>query len=253
MKNFKLILSAVLLLGLTVMWAGYIRTGSKVDRIKTQIAAISESGADPEEQLPVLETEKKDLEASRTINGIMLGILTAAVVSVFAVLVIVPWMAERFSQSVFDSAEMMEKDLTHDARSLVAQGKYPEAIAAYKAAAKAEPNNRLPWVEIAKIQKDTLHDPDAAIATTEEALASYQWPVNDNAYFLFRLAELYDEIKGDRARASEIMNQVIEQCPDTRHSANATHKLHEWEKDQEKGSLAAEEADFLARMKKGNS
>ncbi|MEO0017578.1 MAG: hypothetical protein RLZZ522_861, partial [Verrucomicrobiota bacterium] len=137
--------------------------------------------------------------------------------------------AQRVTHAVYDSAEMVEKDVMHDARSLMAQGDYDGAIAAFKEAAAQDPLNRLPWVEIAKIQKTNLEDPAAAIATIRHALESQAWEVNDAAYFLFRLAELYDEVEGNRASAVAIMNQVIEQFPETRHSANARNKLHEWE------------------------
>jgi predicted TPR repeat methyltransferase len=83
-------------------------------------------------------------------------------------------------------------------------------------------------VEIAKIQKDNLEDPHAAIETIRHALENHEWEINDAAYFLFRLAELYDEVLGDRDAAAAIMRQVIENFPRTRHSANAQTKLHEW-------------------------
>jgi TolA-binding protein len=73
-----------------------------------------------------------------------------------------------------------------------------------------------------------MEDPAAAIQTIRHALESQAWEVNDAAYFLFRLAELYDEVEGNRESAVAIMNQVIEQFPETRHSANARNKLHEW-------------------------
>jgi hypothetical protein len=96
-------------------------------------------------------------------------------------------------------------------------------------------------VEIAKIYKDQLGDPASAVATIRHALESQAWEVNDAAYFLFRLAELYDEVEGDRNSAVAIMNQVVEQFPGTRHSANATHKLHEWSMQAE--AAAAEEGN----------
>jgi hypothetical protein len=88
--------------------------------------------------------------------------------------------------------------------------------------------NRLPWVEIAKIHRDNLENPVAAIATLREALESHEWEVNDAAYFMFRIAELYDEDLANRETAIEILQQVCSELPETRHSANARHKLHEW-------------------------
>jgi DNA-binding Lrp family transcriptional regulator len=104
----------------------------------------------------------------------------------------------------------------------------PNVFEAFKAAAANEPLNRLPWVEIARIQRTHQENPEAAIHTLRTALESQEWQVNDAAYLLFRLAELYDEDRDDRTTAVSIMQQVIEEFPETRHSANARHKLRAW-------------------------
>jgi tetratricopeptide (TPR) repeat protein len=150
------------------------------------------------------------------------------VIGIFFVLRILPSFAHRVTHAIYDSAEMIERDIMHDARSLLAQGDYEGSIAAFREAAKADPLNRLPWVEIAKIYKTNMNDPAAAVQTIRYALESQEWEINDAAYFLFRLAELYDEVEGNRASAVAIMQQVIDQFPATRHSANASHKLREW-------------------------
>ena len=116
----------------------------------------------------------------------------------------------------------------HDARAKVAQGDYEGAIEAFKVAAQADPLNRMPWIEIAKIYRENLEDPRAALTTLRTALEGQEWQVNDAAYLMFRVAELYDEDLQDRASAQSILLQVTEQFPNTRHSANARHRLHEW-------------------------
>ena len=86
----------------------------------------------------------------------------------------------------------------------------------------------MPYVEIAKIQKVYLEDPLAAIETLREAIEGHEWEENDAAFLMFRLAEIYDEDANDREAAVAIFEQVMEQFPGTRHSANARTKLHEW-------------------------
>jgi hypothetical protein len=102
----------------------------------------------------------------------------------------------------------------------------------------------MPWVEIAKIQREHLRDPQAAIETIRAAIETVSWQVNDAAYFMFRLAELYDEINGDRATATAILQQVIDLYPGTRHSANANHKLVEWSKMGEGVRASVEREDY---------
>jgi tetratricopeptide (TPR) repeat protein len=250
----KWIFCVVLVLCVGGSWLAYSSKSSDIDTIKNKITAINEAGeGDPDELLPKLQSDLHSLDAERTFTGILLTFLSAGVIGIFGVSYLIPFIAEKFSHSVYDSGEVAEKDVMHDARSLVAQGNYEGAIEAYKVAAAAEPLNRLPWVEIAKIQKDNLHDSNAAVATIRGALESQEWEVRDAAYFLFRLAELFDEVQGDRASAIEIMNQVIREFPETRHSANASHKLHEWSLAGEPDKRASEEAEFLAKMSQPKS
>ena len=82
-------------------------------------------------------------------------------------------------------------------------------------------------LKIAKIQHDNLEDPEASIATLREALESHEWPINDAAYFMGRLAEIYNEDLVDQESCVAILEQMIELFPETRHSANATHRLRE--------------------------
>lgn len=229
-------------------WFMYLKSGNEMTALDREIVALQEAG-DPQNEIPELETERQSLEGEKTFNGILLTFLSAGLVGILFVVYLLPFFAQRVTHAVYDSAEMVERDVMHDARSLMAQGEYEAAIAAFQQAAAADPLNRLPWVEIAKIQKDNLHDPAAAIQTIRYALESQEWEINDAAYFLFRLAELYNDVEGDRASAVAIMNQVVEQFPNTRHSANASHKLHEWAVADEASAAAAEEEEVLARLR----
>ncbi|MES2474722.1 MAG: tetratricopeptide repeat protein [Verrucomicrobiota bacterium] len=228
-------------------WMSYTKKGETIETMKKQIEQLQETG-DPEELAGKLSADLQGMEGEKIFNGILLTFLGAGVVGIVFVSVLLPLLAQKVTHSVYDSGEQVEKDAMSSARSLVAQGDYAGAITAYQEAAAADPLNRLPWVEIAKIQKDHLQDAGAAIQTIRHALESQEWEVNDAAYFLFRLAELYDEVEGDRASAIAIMNQVVQEFPGTRHSANATHKLHEWAADGDV-SMSAEEAEYLARVK----
>lgn len=143
------------------------------------------------------------------------------------IMYVLPAITEKATHMVYDSGEMVEGDPLHDARAAYARGDYEEAIAVYLSVTDGDPYNRLPWVEIAKIQHDNLEDPDASIQTMRNALESHEWPVNDAAYFMGRLAEIYLEDKDDRESSVAILHQMIETFPETRHSANATHKLRE--------------------------
>lgn len=250
----------LLLAGLVAgSWMLFSNKGKELETMRSEVTALYENG-DPDGLLPAKENKVDVMEGERTFSGVLLTFLSAGLVGILFVFQVLPAFAQRITHSVYDSAEMVEKDVMHDARSLLAQGDYQGAIDAFKQAAAADPLNRLPWVEIAKIYKDNLDDPASAILTIRHALESQAWEVNDAAYFLFRLAELYDEVEGDRASAVAIMQQVVEQFPGTRHSANASHKLHEWSTEGETpGASASEpqvatsgfagEEEYLAKLK----
>ncbi|NWK55941.1 tetratricopeptide repeat protein [Verrucomicrobiaceae bacterium N1E253] len=165
-----------------------------------------------------------DVKAMGQLPALMLA---AVYLGVMFVTYILPALTDRATTAVLDSGEIVEKDPLHDARAAYARGDYEEAMEVYRSVTSDDPYNRLPWVEIAKIQHDNLEDPDASIETLREALESHEWPVNDAAYFMGRLSEIYLEDKNDQEACITILNQMIELFPETRHSANATHKLNE--------------------------
>jgi len=143
------------------------------------------------------------------------------------VLYVLPTITEKATTAVLDSGELVETDPLHDARAAYARGDYEVAIEVYRNFTTEDPYNRLPWVEVAKIQHDNLEDPEAAAGTLREALESREWPINDAAYFMGRLSEIYlNDLDGQEACIT-ILNQMIELFPETRHSANASHKLNE--------------------------
>jgi len=223
----KWVLYLLLAVGISYGWYWRSKPDPKIAAWQAQITKAENTGDDTEK----IADWKSEIAAKKNegiITGILLAFLTAGLVGIVAVVEVLPAFANRLTHSVYDSAEMVEKDVMHDARSKVAQGDYLGAIEAFKEAAAADPMNRLPWVEIAKIQKENLEDPAAAIETIRHALQSQEWELNDAAYFLFRLAELYEQDAGDRASAVSILQQVMEQFPNTRHAANARFKLNEW-------------------------
>jgi len=227
----KWIGKVALVLLVAVAWWAFTNKGKEIADVDRQIEHLEIT--DPgNEQLPDMRSHRDTLQGERTFTGILLTFLTAGLVGIVFVFVVLPIMAHKVTHAIYDSAEMIERDVMHDARSLVAQGEYEAAIEAFKEAAKADPLNRLPWVEIAKIYKDNLENPRAAIDTIRGVLEGQEWQVNDAAYFMFRLAELYDQEMGERETAMVILRQVVDQFPQTRHSANAKTKLHEWGYDE---------------------
>jgi tetratricopeptide (TPR) repeat protein len=228
MKWISYLILAVLVLGSFLYYKAAVHEQDSIQREIAQLQKSPERDDDNDQQIAKLKSEAEGKAGEKTFGGILLTFLTAGLVGILFVTLVLPMLAHRLAHLVYDSGELLEKDAMHDARSLVAQGEYDKAIEAFRAAAAGDPLNRLPWVEIARIQRTQQENPEAAIHTLRTALESQEWQVNDAAYLLFRLAELYDEDRDDRTTAASIMQQVIEEFPETRHSANARHKLRAW-------------------------
>lgn len=208
-------------------WLLFYKAGDEMKALQAQIEEVQNMG-DPEEEMPELRSKMTGIEGERIFKGILLAFLSAGLVGIVFVTQVLPIIAQKLTHAVYDSSEEVEPDAFHTARVLMAQGEWEDAIDAFKTAAEENPSNRMPWVEIAKIQKVYLEDPVAAVETLRDAVESHEWEINDAAYLMFRLAELYDEDMQDRGAAVAIMEQVMEQFPESRHSANARTKLHEW-------------------------
>jgi len=140
-----------------------------------------------------------------------------------------PAISDGITRMVFSDpgGEPDSDDPLRDARALMAQGEYEGAYEAYRVAIPKDEDNRLPWVEMAKIKVQHLDDPEGGLEVLKEALESKEWPLDDAAFFMFRSSEIHLENRGDREAAIAILEQVREVFPDTRHSANATHQLRE--------------------------
>jgi len=226
----KWILYLVFAAAIAVGWTMFMKSGEGEQlKLAEEIARIDKNGTLEElEKLPSMKDELESLKSSKSLSGILMAFLTAGLVGVVFVIDVLPAIAHRFTHAVYDSAEMVEEDVMHDARAKLAQGDYEGAVGAFRDAAAQDPLNRLPYVEIAKIQREQLHDSQGAIATLRGAIEGQEWEVSDAAFLMFRLAEVYDEDLSDRMSAASLLQQVIDQFPETRHSANARHKLHEW-------------------------
>jgi hypothetical protein len=219
---------AVLILCVALAWMKFGSAGHKIEVERAKLTELKNSGEDMTEEINKQESSVDSAENEKTFSGILLAFLTAGLVGIVFVIHVLPMMAHRVTHAVYDSGEEVEKDPMHDGRAKVAQGDWDGAIEAFRAAAIAQPLNRLPWVEIAKIQLDHLEDTAAAVQTLRTAIEGQEWEENDAAFLMFRLAEIYETKVGDHTSAATIMQQVMEQFPDSRHSANARHKLREW-------------------------
>lgn len=182
----------------------------------------------PQDELEmILDTRESKADGKVMMAVALPMLLTMAYAGFLTVVYVMPAVVDRFTQEVLGSSEEVEDDPLREARAALAQGDYAEAISLFYDAYQTTPDDRFPIVEIARIQREKLGDSLAAVTTLKEALESKDWRENDAAFFMFRIAEIFEHDLDNKEGAINILQQVCEEFPETRNSANATHKLRE--------------------------
>jgi len=137
---------------------------------------------------------------------------------------VIRWLGER-AGSLFlpDETAIEIRPQYSIAEARVAQGRYAEAIAAFRADIEKFPTETYPHIRIAELLREKLNDPHAALAELHAALRKATTP---DAFTLVagRLADWLVEIKGDRPAAAEILAQIETRFPGTKHAALARER-----------------------------
>ncbi len=217
------IINAIIFAALIAATFLVFKKTENMDAPKEAIVKLDEYG-DP---IPDDTNNQVNAEGTKFFTRFGMAILCTVYGGILFAVYALPAIAHKATHVAYDSGEKVGPDPLHDARAAVAQGDYKKAVEKFYEGAKADPFNRMPYIEIAKIQRDHFGDVDAAINTLRQGLESQEWRENDAATFMFRIAELYQNDKQDTFNAAEILRQVISLFPESRHSANATHKLRE--------------------------
>jgi hypothetical protein len=153
------------------------------------------------------------------VGGICLGILL--------VWFVVPALAGAASNFAYSAPDKAEPELGASAVAKLAQGDLEGAIAEYKKLIDEHPTDRFPVVEASKIYVERMGDADAGIAFLEESLNDKDWPIDDAAFLMFRLIDIETTHRQDTPRAKELLTVITTEFENTRHAANAQHKLNE--------------------------
>ena len=161
-------------------------------------------------------------------------IVMGLVGGILAVKFVIPWLGDAMSEAVFSSGEKVEQDEMTKAAASIAKGDYKGAIDHYEKMLDDKPDDPFPVAEIAKVYAERLHDPQAALKALEEHLQSKDWPVDDAAFIMFRIADIHLNHRHDFETARDMLEQIIGNFPNTRHSANAHHRMSEVEQLQYK-------------------
>jgi len=151
---------------------------------------------------------------------------------IIAVKYLLPWIGDAIGESMYSSGEQLEQDGLMKAAACISQGDFEGALAHYQKMIEEKPEDPFPAAEMAKVHAERLGDPQTAVEVLSNHLQSRAWSVDDAAFLLFRLVEVQTNHLHDFAAARTTLEQVIASYPNTRHSANAHHKITELEQEE---------------------
>lgn len=156
-------------------------------------------------------------------------ILLGGIGGMLAVKYLLPWIGDAIGEGMYSSGEQIEQDGLMKAAACISQGDYAAALDHYQKMMHEKPEDPFPAAEMAKVHAERLGDPHTAIQVLTSHLQSREWSVDDGAFLPFRVVEVQTNHLHDFAAARSTLERVIAGYPNTRHSANAHHKITELE------------------------
>ena len=157
-------------------------------------------------------------------------VLTALAAGGVVVVLFLPAFAEWVGNFFFNPNERAENTPHAGALAAFARGDYEKAVAEYRRCVERDETDTHAISEMAHLYCDKLDDPASAESVLEEALAK-DWEHDEAVFLSNRLADVYWKHQHDARRARELLRKVVETFPNTKHSANAQHRLREIERE----------------------
>lgn len=125
-----------------------------------------------------------------------------------------------------EGSTAVEKTPHSAALAKCAQGDYEAAVTEYEKVFTEDPSDVHALMEIVRLSRDKLANPERAATALEGALQSER-SQDETAQIVFRLADVYNLDLQDPSRAIVVLQQIAELMPDSPHALTAYHKLAE--------------------------
>ncbi|MEM8954684.1 MAG: hypothetical protein AAGD22_11075 [Verrucomicrobiota bacterium] len=190
------------------------------------IVSFDDEGGNVEEAADLLGTK------------LILFIVGGVALGVILLMYVIPALAGAASNFAYSAPEKTGNELGAAAVAKLAQGDLQGAIDEYKKLIEENPTDRFPVVEAAKIYVERMGDIDGGVAFLEETLNDKDWPIDDAAFLMFRIVDIETNHRHDIPRAKELLTLITQEFENTRHAANAQHKLNELDRAPEDSTEA---------------
>jgi tetratricopeptide (TPR) repeat protein len=110
------------------------------------------------------------------------------------------------------------------AEARLKQGRFAEAICAYREVIERFPDDVFAHLRLAEIYQEKLGNASTAQVELESALRKASAP-DAFALTAHRLADFYERTLHDRERAVCVLRDIVQRCPDTKHASLAQHRI----------------------------
>lgn len=140
---------------------------------------------------------------------------------------LLPAIGDQVGSYFYNPATEIEKNPHQKAMAKMAGGDFQGAVDEYARVLEKDPADTHAISEMVRIYCDKLHQPEPAAALLEQVIGQEHWSNDQLAFLGERLVDVYWLHQGDALRARAILLQLAEQMPETKHAANALHRLHE--------------------------
>jgi hypothetical protein len=171
--------------------------------------------------------ENPDPTTNQTIIMLFGGVtVLALIIGTITALSLLPALGESLANLFYGPNVEIEKDPHSEAVAKCAQGDFEGAIDAYMDIFENNHSDVMALSEVIHIYCDRLHDYNQAAKVLEEALQE-EYPLEDSAFLCNRLVDVYWLYQHDARKARQLLIQVAENMPNTKHAANAQHRLQQ--------------------------
>jgi tetratricopeptide (TPR) repeat protein len=151
-------------------------------------------------------------------------ILLSVVTGIVLVVAFLPALGELIGDFFFQPSATSTPSLHEQAEEALARGDAETALQIYRAALLDNRRDRVATSEIARLLCEHQREPIAGRDFLENALRR-DWPPDDFAFLILRLAEIYAFHLGDLSRATELWQRTLLVYPATPHAEEAGARL----------------------------
>ncbi|XHR27989.1 MAG: hypothetical protein ACFUZC_18925 [Chthoniobacteraceae bacterium] len=178
-----------------------------------------------------------------TLSSYYMGIVLAGLVSaIISGILLLPVLGEFMGNVIFSPSVEIEKSPHSAALAKLAVGDYEGAVEAYKEVFDDDPKDMHAANEIVRLYCEKLGTPEPASDFLVGVLSASDLTPEERAFFSERFVDICWGVQRDAVRANAILSKIVEEMPETREAANATHRMAEIERQaQEEAYLAAQQ------------